>query len=322
MRMTTLAPMYRIIGGDGREYGPVTGDSIRQWVLQNRANAKTLVRADDSADWRPLGEIPEFAGSFGAPPPQNTDAPPPPPSSPVAPATSAAPADPVALTAHYAGRDYYLGIGDCIGAAFRLLGANYWGAVGVTLLVILCASLLSAIPILGILASLLLGQVFYAGLYLYFIKMSRGEPATVADGFAGFSIAFGQLVLLSLVMNLLISVIALPVILPIVGIALWQWNPWVMVPLVCVLVVPVIYLSVAWLFSSMLVIDRGLEFWDAMELSRKVVTKHWWRVFFTMFLAGLLGACGVFALFIGIIFTLPIVFAAVAIAYGTLFPRE
>lgn len=313
--------MYRIIGGDGREYGPVTGDSIRQWVLQNRANAKTLVRADDSADWRPLGEIPEFAGSFGAPPPQATDAPPPPPSA-VASTAPAAPADPVALAAHYAGRDYHLGIGDCIGAAFRLLGVNYWGAVGVTLLVILCASVLSAIPILGIIASLLLGQVFYAGLYLYFIKMSRGESTTVADGFSGFSIAFGQLVLLSLVMNLLLSVIALPVILPIVGIALWQWNPWVMVPLICVLILPVIYLSIAWMFASMLVIDRGLEFWDAMELSRKVVSKHWFQVFFTMFVAGILGAAGVIALFIGVIFTLPIMFAAVAIAYETLFPRE
>jgi len=319
--MTTLAPMYRIIGGDGREYGPVTGDSIRQWILQNRANAKTLVRADDSADWRPLGEIPEFAGSFGAPPPHDP-AVPPPPAAHSAPAAPAAPVDPKALTASFAARDYHLGIGDTIGAAFRLLGVNYWQAVGVTLLVILSATVLSAIPIVGILASLLLGQVFYAGLYLYFIKMSRGEPTTVADGFSGFSIAFGQLVLLTLVINLLITVVMLPAILPIVGMALWQWNPFVMVPLVCVLVVPVIYLSVAWLFSSMLVIDRGLEFWDAMELSRKVVSKHWWRVFFTIFLAGLLAGCGVIALFIGVIFTMPIAFAAMAVAYETLFPRE
>lgn len=313
--------MYRIIGGDGREYGPVTGDSIRQWVLQNRANAKTLVRADDSADWRPLGEIPEFAGSFGAPPPQTAAAPPPPPS-PVSPAAPAVPADPAALTAQYAGRESGLSIGDCIGAAFRLLGVNYWQAVGVTFLVMLCMIVAQFIPIVGILASLLLTQVFYGGLYFYFVKLSRGDETVVGDGFSGFAIAFGQLVLLSLVANLLIAVVLLPVALPVAGIALWQWNPWVMVPLAIVLALPAIYLSVAWMFAAILVVDRGLEFWDAMELSRKVVSKCWFRVLFTLLLAALIAGLGIIGLGIGIIFTMPVMGATVAVAYETLFPRE
>jgi hypothetical protein len=319
--MTTLAPMYRIIGGDGREYGPVTGDSIRQWVLQNRANAKTLVRADDSADWRPLGEIPEFASSFGAPPPQPSDAPPPPPP-PAAPAAPAAPADPAAVTAQFAGRDYHLGIGDAIGGAFRVLGINYWQAVGVTFLVMLCIVVSQFIPIVGILASLLLTQVFNGGLYFYYVKMSRGEATVVGDGFSGFSLAFGQLVLLSLVMNLLIAIVLLPLALPIVGMVLWQWNPWVMVPLAIVLALPVIYLNIAWMLAPILVVDRGLEFWDAMELSRKVVSKHWFKVFFTLFLAGLIASLGIIGLGIGLIFTLPISFATIAVVYATLFPSD
>lgn len=313
--------MYRIIGGDGREYGPVTGDTIRQWVVQNRANTKTLVRADDSADWRPLGEIPEFAGSFGAPPPQPADAPPPPPP-PAAPAAPASPADPAALTATYAGRDSGFSIGDCVGGAFRVLGINYWQAVGVTFLVMLCIIVTQFIPIVGILASLLLTQVFNGGLYYYFVKLSRGDATVVGDGFSGFALAFGQLVLLSLVMNLLIAVAMLPIVLPIVGMALWEWNPWVMVPLAIVLALPVIYVSIAWTFAAILVIDRGLEFWDAMELSRKVVSKCWFRVFFALLIAGLIASLGVIGLGVGIIFTMPVMGAAVAVAYESLFPRE
>jgi GYF domain 2 len=314
--------MYRIIGGDGREYGPVTGDTIRQWIVQNRANAKTLVRADDSADWRPLGEIPEFAGSFGAPPPQQLAEAPPPPAPPPAPHAPAAPADPAALTAAYAGRESGLSIGDCIGGAFRVLGINYWQAVGVTFLVMACIVVIQFIPLLNILASLLLTQVFNAGLYFYFVKLSRGDATVVGDGFSGFAIAFGQLVLLSLVVNLLIAVVLLPMVLPVVGMALWQWNPWVMVPLAIVLALPVIYLSVAWTFAPILVVDRGLEFWDAMELSRKVVSKCWFRVFFVILLAGLIASLGIIGLGVGIIFTLPVMGATVAVAYGTLFPSE
>lgn len=323
--------MYRIIGGDGREYGPVTGDTIRQWVVQNRANAKTLVRPDTSADWRPLGEIPEFAGSFGAPPPQ----PPPPPPQvgepTVAPGGAYAPGstpqpqahvDPKELAARLTSRESGLTIGDCISDGFRLLGRAYWPAVGVTFLVTLCASLLGAIPILGILASLLLTHVFYAGLYYYFIKLSRGEEATVADGFSGFSRSFGHLVLLSLVMQILIGILILPALIPILGASLWQWNPFVMIPLGIVLAIPVIYLGVGWFFAAMLVIDRGMEFWDAMEVSRKVVSKCWFTVFFLTIIVALIGLSGLLGLIIGVIFTLPIIYATLACAYETLFPQE
>ena len=29
--------IYKIIGDDGREYGPATAEQIRQWVAENRA---------------------------------------------------------------------------------------------------------------------------------------------------------------------------------------------------------------------------------------------------------------------------------------------
>jgi TM2 domain-containing membrane protein YozV len=61
--------MYKIIGADGNEYGPVTTDQLYQWIREGRANAQTKVQAEGSAEWKTLAELPEFAATFGGAPP-------------------------------------------------------------------------------------------------------------------------------------------------------------------------------------------------------------------------------------------------------------
>lgn len=56
--------MYKIIGGDQKEYGPVTQEQILQWLKDNRANAQTLVQKE-GGPWVPLGSLPEFASALG-----------------------------------------------------------------------------------------------------------------------------------------------------------------------------------------------------------------------------------------------------------------
>ena len=53
--------MYRIIGADGREYGPATADQVRAWITEGRVNAQTRALAEGTAQWKPLAEYPEFA---------------------------------------------------------------------------------------------------------------------------------------------------------------------------------------------------------------------------------------------------------------------
>ena len=55
--------MFKIIGADGKQYGPVSAEQIRQWLAEGRAKAETLVQAEGSADWKPLGQFPEFAAT-------------------------------------------------------------------------------------------------------------------------------------------------------------------------------------------------------------------------------------------------------------------
>ena len=56
--------MYKIIGADGREYGPATAGQLRQWMAEGRANAQTPTLAPGAPEWKPLGALPEFAGHF------------------------------------------------------------------------------------------------------------------------------------------------------------------------------------------------------------------------------------------------------------------
>jgi hypothetical protein len=61
--------MYKIIGADGREYGPVAAGQLRQWMAEGRANAQTLTLAPGAQEWKPLGALPEFAGQLVLPSP-------------------------------------------------------------------------------------------------------------------------------------------------------------------------------------------------------------------------------------------------------------
>ena len=58
--------MYKIIGADQKEYGPVTSDHIRHWIAEGRVNGQTQARAEGDEEWKPLAAFAEFAGSFGA----------------------------------------------------------------------------------------------------------------------------------------------------------------------------------------------------------------------------------------------------------------
>ena len=63
--------MYKIIGADGREYGPATAGQLRQWMTEGRANAQTPTLAPGAPEWKPLGALAEFAehGTQPVPPP-------------------------------------------------------------------------------------------------------------------------------------------------------------------------------------------------------------------------------------------------------------
>jgi len=60
---------YRIVGNDGKIYGPVTAEQIRLWLSERRADSRTPVLPEGAGDWVVLGLLPEFAADFPVQPP-------------------------------------------------------------------------------------------------------------------------------------------------------------------------------------------------------------------------------------------------------------
>jgi prepilin-type processing-associated H-X9-DG protein len=57
--------MYKIIGSDQKEYGPVSSDQIQQWIVLGRVNAQTKMQLD-GGEWKTLADFPEFAAALSA----------------------------------------------------------------------------------------------------------------------------------------------------------------------------------------------------------------------------------------------------------------
>ena len=272
--------MYKIIGADGREYGPIGADQVRQWITEGRANAQTGAQQEGSAQWKTLGEFPEFADLFAGPRVGPAAMPPP----------LSGPSNPEALAAEILARGYTVEISSCISRAWQLVWSNFWSLVGTTFLGLIVAGG-AGIPFAGI----IVGGPMMGGLYAFYLKRIRGQPASVGDAFVGFSAAFVPLMLAHIVSSLL-TALAL-----------------------CLCVLPGIYLAVAWVFTFQLIIDKKLEFWAAMEVSRKVVTQHWWAMFGLMLLAGLICIAGVLACVVGVFVTSAVALVALNYAYEDIF---
>lgn len=55
--------MYRLVGADQKEYGPVTAEQVRQWITEGRANARTIAKSEEGP-WKLLSTFPEFAADL------------------------------------------------------------------------------------------------------------------------------------------------------------------------------------------------------------------------------------------------------------------
>lgn len=246
--------MYKVIGGDQKQYGPVTADEVRFWIADGRLNAQSLAWTESTGDWKPLASFPEFAEALRA---KATLQPPP--------GAALPPEIAQAQSAEILSRHAQVRIGSCIERSLALVTGNFGLLFGTTCLVWAISFACNLIPFrVGSFVYLLLRGVLYGGMYLVFLKRIRGEDVNIGTLFSGFENNFLQLFLVGVVSGALSTL-----------------------GMVCCLIIPGLYLVVAWIFGPALVADKRLEFWSAMELSRKTVTRVWFQVFGLMLLASL-----------------------------------
>ena len=323
---------YLIIGGDGKEYGPVTDADVRQWLAEGRLNAQSQAKSESDAEFRPLAQFPEFADAF---------------------ATQAAPATigPIKTATDFLERDYELDLGGCIARGWELVKNNAGLLIGGVLvygLIQMAFGMFGKVPIIGAIfsiANFVVSGALMGGLLYLFLRVLRGEPASLGDLFAGFQRSFGQLFLGVLVVGLLIGLTMLPFVIvfcvrliPLVkGVNLDAMSqqdsvnflksvltsallPSAWVLLICA--IPATFLSVSWKFTLPLIIDKQLDFGAAMKASWKKVNQHWWQVFGLVLLIDLVNVAGLCLCCVGLIVSVPIGLAALMYAYETIFGAE
>src|SRR5579862_2866578 len=339
---------YKIIGGDLKQYGPVTDEDVRKWVAEGRLNSQSLVQAEGDIEWKQLSTFPEFADALAAKP-----------AIPTAPL-------PAEMPTNWSQHDYELDIGGCLSRGWNLFKENMgtlFGAFFIAILLLMIAGfIIGAIfgTVSGVLvpkafltsplweqilkvpvkvATSLLGGPLFGGVFYIFIQRMRNRQANAGDVFIGFQKMFLQLFLGNFCVAFLIGLCLIPFSLaeaarvePILE-QLRQASPadiqnvlpqlWSAfsgtLPILFACMIPATYLTVNWQFTAPLIIDQQMKFWPAMKASWKKVHQHWWHVFGFVVVIGLLNLAGVCACCLGALFTAPISLAATVYAYETIF---
>ncbi|MCG8343128.1 MAG: hypothetical protein MI684_09865 [Chlorobiales bacterium] len=159
-----------------------------------------------------------------------------------------------------------------------------------TLIIFLVTGLLSRLDVFGSLVGSLVTAPLYAGFIVVVFMLFKGQQVQFGDFFKGFNY-FLPLVLASIVMGILVAI----------GMIL--------------LVLPGIYLLVSYMFVSMLIVDYRMEFWQAMETSRQIVTKNWFSLFVFVLMLFVINLLGALALGIGLLVTAPLSVCSLCVAY-------
>ena len=210
--------------------------------------------------------------------------------------------------------DYTFNIGELLGEAWNTLKGlktKIWVAIIVSLVIgmILQFAVGAIIGLLALSGSvavifgvgfvLVLGLILIIipinfGIFMIAIKHSVNAPTSFSEIFNYFGKA-GRLLLLYLVMTIMITI----------GMLLF--------------VLPGIYLQIAYMMAIPLLMEKDMGVWEALETSRKAITKKWFTFFIYLFLCSLIFLVAALPLGIGLIWVIPWLTLAYAILYRNMF---
>jgi len=153
----------------GKQYGPVEESVLRQWISEGRIGLSDMVWAEGMAEWVALSSVPELSfsnplGSFAAPQPTNTEFSPPPAQSAGGQTSNA----------------------ELMTQARAILSGRWGLAIGTMFLYLVITTVISNIPYLGSIASLVLSGPFQLGIIFFALRFTRRQRAELGNIFEGF----------------------------------------------------------------------------------------------------------------------------------------
>ncbi|OQX88804.1 hypothetical protein B6D60_01050 [candidate division KSB1 bacterium 4484_87] len=180
-----------------------------------------------------------------------------------------------------------------INEGWDLVFANFWEFIIISIIYVVVILAASS----TILLKFILGGPLTVGIYYVIFQKMRGNPMNIGDISKGFNFFIA-----AMLADILIS--------------FFVWVGFIF------LIIPGIVLSALYMFTFPLILEKNLDFWEAMETSRKVVQKNIFEFSVFMFLMYILLLIGFLLIGIGFLIALPITFAATAAAYRDIFGLE
>lgn len=239
--------------------------------------------------------------------------------------------------------NYNVDIGYYLNRGLGIFQQDLGPFVGFNLLSGLINAAAASIPGIGSLVNLVISGSMTAGPWIYAFKSCQRKERVFGDFFLGFNYWVALLVT-----TLLISFFSLVLMLPflVVGAVqmlrifaplireldaetvapedlnalvfsdnhLWQLLPWILFLSLTIVVVGM-GIRLIYIFAFPLILDRKLEFWPAMEVSRRLVSKRWGALLTLLVVLDLINLGGALLLLLGLIFTLPLTNCVLAAAY-------
>lgn len=193
-------------------------------------------------------------------------------------------------------KGYTFDLGALINRGWELFKANAANFVLFSVIFMVALGSLEAFNVndgLSGLIQLLITAPLTAGFYIVADKVARNEKTEFGDFFKGFD-HMVQLIIGNLVYTVLV----------VFGMIL--------------LVFPGIYLAIAYMIWMPFVLFEDLKFWDALETSRKIVTKNWWNFLLLTFAFLGIILLGIIALGVGVFVAVPVIYCTSYAVYESI----
>ncbi|HXG84188.1 MAG TPA: hypothetical protein VNI84_09185 [Pyrinomonadaceae bacterium] len=225
---------------------------------------------------------------------------------------------------------------NCISEGWNFIKSNYWLFFAMSVVYLLIVIVAGNIPYAGNVINIIVGGALTCGIYIALLAQWRRQSVPFSLMFEGFSrIVPATLVTIIasipwLVFGLAIGLfVVLPNMTPgaedPAQIINAIFNRAVLVPLVLgyltVLLVSIVF-SLLLFFALPLIADRNAGIGDALKLSVGAALNNIGGLLALLIFEGLLLIAGAIACGVGILFVLPVIYAANIVAYKSVFPDD
>ncbi len=235
-------------------------------------------------------------------------------------------------------KGYKVEISKYIGLAWEHFKKNPGMYIGFMFLSAIVGGTAQSIPYIGWVLSAIISPMLVVGTAIVVNKSIRNEPVDFNHFFDGFRQHNKpiQLVLAALVMSLITLVCCVPILIMSFPLLMEMYSDiagleqgnipgldfdysifespiyWVTAFLT---MLPLIYLSVAWSWTNFFIVFKKMDFWPAMEASRKIIGKKWFSIFGFGLVLMLLAMGGLLCFVVGLIIAIPVISIANFIAF-------